>query len=47
MCVAVYMYMAKDNCNMLVGSGTCKNVIKVIYDTIILPDILLNPRRNI
>jgi len=47
MCVAVYMYMAKDNCNMPVRSGTCKDVIKVIYDTVFLQDILLNPHRNI
>lgn len=47
MCVAVYMYMAKDNCSMPVGSGTCMNVTKAIYDTVFLPDILLNSHRNI
>jgi len=46
MCVAVYMYMAKGNCSMPLGSGTCMNVTKVIYDTVFLPDMLINPHRN-
>jgi hypothetical protein len=47
MCVAMYIHIAKDNCGMPLGSGTFKIVIKIIYDTIFLPDILLNPYRNI